>query len=182
MPLSGCTAFVLPVILREEWNIHPPHEDGPAGFHLLGWVDAVPPNDVPSRVVVMRLDRPRAGASFGFERFYRRGVGFPPSDKSGKRCWAMSGCLCFLYGVRESSARTPRMPITPLKIQLPPARGHYEWIGCGDCNAPKRTQVAVPGGIGGNSGPARTPRHGSANLAEALPFSAKTSYNEYLGF
>src|ERR1700694_3607369 len=43
------------------------------------------------------------------------GSSLPASDKSGNRCCAISGCLCLLYGLIESSALIPNIPTMPLK-------------------------------------------------------------------
>src|ERR1035437_261792 len=58
MPFGSFGAFVLPVFFLEKRYVHTPDERGPAALHTFGRVNRIAPDDVPPRVVVVRLDGP----------------------------------------------------------------------------------------------------------------------------
>jgi hypothetical protein len=72
--LSGFAALVLPVLPVEESNVNAPNRSNPADFQPFSLVDCVAPNNVPSRVIEVRLQRPWACRSLGFQCVLRRWV------------------------------------------------------------------------------------------------------------
>jgi hypothetical protein len=56
-------ALVLPVVFEEEWNIHAPDDDRSTPLHSFGGIDGIPPHDIPSRMIVVRLNCPGASAA-----------------------------------------------------------------------------------------------------------------------
>jgi hypothetical protein len=68
------TSFILPIRFLEEDHVDAPYDDGATRFDRLGSVNEVAPNHIPAWMIVMRLDRPRPGASLRFKGFYRRRV------------------------------------------------------------------------------------------------------------
>lgn len=116
MPLGSFAALVLPLLALEEREIDAPDEHRSAPFHSPRRIDGVAPHDVPTRVIVVRLNCPRTRTALRFQSFPWWRVEFTLQGKIGKRCCATSGCLCLLYGLKESSALTPMMPTTALKM------------------------------------------------------------------
>lgn len=59
VPLGSFAALVLPLLALEEREIDAPDEDRSAPFHSPRRIDRVAPHDVPTRVIVVRLNWPK---------------------------------------------------------------------------------------------------------------------------
>ena len=59
------TSLVLPVARRQEDNVNAPDNYWMARLNRLRGVDQITPNHVPTRMIVVRLDRPRARTALG---------------------------------------------------------------------------------------------------------------------
>jgi len=65
--ISSGTPFILPVRLFEEHDIDAPNDDGLARVERFSRIDEVAPNNIPTGVVVVRLDGPGPLAPFAFQ-------------------------------------------------------------------------------------------------------------------
>jgi hypothetical protein len=94
--LSGFAPFVLPVFFAEKRDVNAPNRHNLAELQALGLVDCIAPDDVPAGVIVVRLQSHGRVEPFDSSACCGGGFSFPRNERSGKRCWAMSGFLCFL--------------------------------------------------------------------------------------
>ena len=62
-PLSRLAAFVFPVLLAKKGNIDPPNRNKFAWLHSFGLVDGIAPDNVPTWVIVVRLQSPKDASS-----------------------------------------------------------------------------------------------------------------------
>src|SRR5262249_23071702 len=69
---TSSAAFVFPVRLVHKHDIHPPNDDRLASFDPARRIDEVAPDDVPPRMVVVRLNGPRTRAALRFKCEFRR--------------------------------------------------------------------------------------------------------------
>lgn len=84
MPLGSFAALVLPLLALEEREIDAPDEDRSAPFHSPRRIDRVAPHDVPTRVIVVRLNCPRTRTALRFQRFPWWRVEFTLQGKIGE--------------------------------------------------------------------------------------------------
>ena len=99
---AGPTRLIHPVGLFQEHDIDSPDDHRPAGFDRLGRIDQITPNDIPSRMVVMRLNGPRPLARLAFEQIvWAWIVSGPPSSRIGKPLLGRAGvAMLFLVAQR----------------------------------------------------------------------------------
>ncbi len=71
---TGFARLIFPVFLGEKNHVYPPYHDWFAWLDRLRWVNKISPNDVPARMIVMRLNGPGSRTAFRFERERRRRV------------------------------------------------------------------------------------------------------------
>ncbi len=67
-------AFVFPVLLAKQGNVYAPDDDLLAWFQNFGGVHEVPPDDVPTGMVVVGLNSPRSNTTLRLQRLLRRRI------------------------------------------------------------------------------------------------------------
>lgn len=112
--LTGSATLILPVVFVNKRDVDSPNDDLTSPFDRFGRVHQIAPDDVPTGMVIVRLHRPWASASFRFECLLRRRIEFSAKGKVRETLLCYIG-MFVLAGLYRSSAWAPKIPTIPLK-------------------------------------------------------------------
>jgi hypothetical protein len=103
-PFGGLAALVFPVSFGEKRDIYSPNRHHLTRLKTACLVHGVAPDDVPTWVIVMRLQRPRASRPLGLQSMFRRWTQPSAQRKIGETLLGHSGVFVFL--IRAESVKS----------------------------------------------------------------------------
>ena len=138
--LSSFAAFILPVFFAKKNNIDSPDRSSLADLQPFCEVNRIAPHNVPTWVIVVRLQCPWSRRPFGFQRVLWRWIQFPAQRKVWKPLLSNVGVLVFLIGaqgIKRLGAENSHNPAEHIRLLK---------INAADCahNHPMQAEFATP--------------------------------------
>lgn len=100
MPFARFAALIFPIFFAEKGYVDSLNHNNFPGLQPLGWIDCVPPYDVPAGMIVMRLKGPRPRRTLGFQGMLGWGTKLSAKRKIRESLLSDIRMLMFLVRVK----------------------------------------------------------------------------------